>query len=305
MERFVLVAVFLIWSSLGIALARTPTDLCVEVSTSLGEEESLRKLVLDELRHHPSHKLAGQGCLSTLYMDMFELNGVIYLTARINREVPIRHQIKDPKDMSHKLRDAISQVLSHDPIFLADDITHFSAVQRAAHSVLKRGHNVLRLELYQGLARGSGSAAFAPGFAVGLARGADHWQVYTRVYFGGWPGNPQAHGYNLQVDTGADIGLAYELSKLSNTSLYFGAGFGLQYLRYEGRVIANDPNSVDNRNHFGPTFHAKVGVRMLRWFDFECDFFAIGYLPMFGDDKDSRLEGFYPPTLQIGMGIGW
>lgn len=277
--------------------ARSATKLCVEVRSEEKEVKNLRKLVLDELAHHPTHIRVDQVCDSVLKVEMFTVKGVHYLTARINQEVPVRHAFKDLEELDEKLSDALRQVLAHDPVYLADDITHYSAIKRAAHSILKRGNNIWRVEMFQGIARGGSNAAFSPGAAVTITRGADHWQVFTRIYFGGWPGEIADGQTVLRVNTGADAGLTYEFSRLGNTSLYASLGAGLHYLRYE--------DSIDVRNDFGPTLHARVGIRFLRIHDFDCDLFVAGYLPLHGADVDTRLDDFYPLGLQAGLGVGF
>ncbi len=285
--------------------ARAATRLCVKVAADAQDKDGLHKLILDELAHHPSHQVVTEDCQSLLSVDLFELRNKRYLTTRINREVPVRYDIGDASELGEKVSQAIAQVLSHDPVYLADDITHYSAIRRAAYSILKRGHNIWRLELFQGIGNGGDNVAFAPGAAVSVTRGADNWQVYTRVFFAGWPG--AAHGSDtvLQVAVGADIGLTYEFSARSNFSFYVSAGLGLEYLRYEGRLNPDDPNSLDQRNDFGPTFSVRLGMRMFRIYDFDCDLFVTGYLPMFPADADTLLGRFYSPTMQAGLGVGF
>jgi hypothetical protein len=281
------------------------TRLCVEVRADPKNQEALTRLVQDELGHHPTHQVVEADCPSKLQLELFVIEGVTYLTARINQEVPVRYNFKRADELSGYVTDAVAQVLSHDPVYLVDDITHYSAVQRAAHSVLKRGHNSWRLELFQGIGRGEGNAAFAPGGAISMSRGADHWQVFARVYFAGWPGAATGADRVLQVYTGADAGLTYEFSALSSFSFYVSAGLGVQYLRYQGRVDPNDPQSQDYRNDFGPSLSMRLGARFLRLYDFDCDLFVAGYLPMFPADVDTRLGTFYPPSLQAGLGVGF
>jgi hypothetical protein len=302
--RKTLIALLLL-ASCRVTSARAATRLCVQVEANSGDEASLRKLVLDEMARHPTHRVVESGCQSVLMVEFFELRETFYLTVRINQEVPIRQEMKEPGELGSKVSDAISQVLSHDPVYLADDITHYSAIQRAAHSILKRGNNYWRLELFQGIGRGGDNAAFAPGGAVSINRGADHWQVYTRIYFGGWPGAAMGSERVLQVYTGADVGLTYEFNADSNLSFYVSTGLGLQYLRFEGRLDPANPDSLETRNDFGPSFHARVGLRFLRIYDFDCDLFVAGYVPLFPADSDTRLGDFYPPSLQAGIGVGF
>jgi hypothetical protein len=285
--------------------ARAATRICVEINCQKSDRQSLKKLILNELAHHPTHVYAENECQSNLVVELFEIRKLNILTARINEEVPVRYQFKDFKDLEDKLRTALSLVLSHDPVHLAEDITHYSTLQRAAHSVLKRGHNFFRLEVFQGIASGGSNATFFPGAAIVVSRGADHWQVYTRAYFSGNPKNAKDKDMVSSINTGADLGLSYEFNSLSNISAYVSAGLGLQYLRFKGLVDAEDPDSLDHRNDFGPTFHIRLGVRFLRIYDFDFDLFAAGFLPMFGADEDTNLGDFYSPSLQIGLGIGF
>ncbi len=285
--------------------ARAETRLCLEIKAPDPRMKNFEKLVRAELAHHPTHRVVADRCQSLLVVEIFEMKQAWFLTARVNQEVPVRHSFKKLENLEHHLKDAVSQVLSHDPVYLADDITHYSTIQRAANSVLKRGNNYWRLELYQGIGRGGAPASFAPGAAVSVTRGADNWQVFVRVFFGGWPGNPGEDDAVLAVNTGADAGLTYEFSELSSSTFYLSLGAGLQYQRYSGRLDPNDPESIGYRNDFGPTLSARAGFRFLRIYDFDCDLFVQGYLPLYPADVDSLIGKFYPLTLQAGFGVGF
>lgn len=285
--------------------ARAAVDLCLEIRAPAEQLPGLRGLVVDELAHHPSHRLVESSCRSRLLLQLFQLEGVWYLTARINREVPVRYHLDDLRQLDDKLRSSISRVLGHDPVYLADDITHYTAVQRAAHSILKRGHNYWRLELFQGLGRGSASPLLAPGGAVSLNRGADHWQVFVRVFAAGWPGRPSGGEMVLTVHTGAEGGLTYEFSERGWATFYLSAGLGLEYRRYSGLLDAADPDSLDYRNDFGPAFTLRAGVRLLRFYSFDCDIFILGRVPLYPADKDTLLSTFYPLDMQAGVGVGF
>jgi biopolymer transport protein ExbD len=68
----------------------------------------------------PSHQVVTKDCQSLLSVDLFELRKKRYLTARINREVPVRYDVGDSAELGEKVSEAIAQVLSHDPVYLAD-----------------------------------------------------------------------------------------------------------------------------------------------------------------------------------------
>jgi hypothetical protein len=285
--------------------AQARTRLCLQIKAPAGQLKNFEKLVRAELAHHPTHEVVAGECQSVLTVEIFEMKKTWFLTARTNQEVPVRHSFKKMDELEHHLKDALSQVLSHDPVYLVDDITHYSSLQRAAHSILKRGNNYWRLELFQGIGRGGSPVSWSPGAAVSITRGADNWQVFIRVFFGGWPGNPRDNDAVLAVNTGADVGLTYEFSTRSASSFYLSLGVGLQYQRYSGLLDPNDPESVDYRNDFGPTLSARAGFRFLRIYDFDCDVFVQGYLPLYPADVDSLIGKFYPVTLQAGLGVGF
>jgi hypothetical protein len=249
--------------------AQARTRLCLQIKAPAGQLKNFEKLVRAELAHHPTHEVVAGECQSVLTVEIFEMKKTWFLTARTNQEVPVRHSFKKMDELEHHLKDALSQVLSHDPVYLVDDITHYSSLQRAAHSILKRGNNYWRLELFQGIGRGGSPVSWSPGAAVSITRGADNWQVFIRVFFGGWPGNPRDNDAVLAVNTGADVGLTYEFSTRSASSFYLSLGVGLQYQRYSGLLDPNDPESVDYRNDFGPTLSARAGFRFLRIYDFD------------------------------------
>jgi hypothetical protein len=167
--------------ALAAPAAGAATTLCVEVrSDDAALGAGLRKLVLDEVAHYPSHSVVdrdwsdGRGssapdpagaaplCASRLAVELFQLAGQRYITARVNREVPVRFGVgKD--NLAERLAAALRLALRNDPVHLATDPRELSAVQRAAHSILRRGHTRVRLELFQAIAGSDRGATFAPG----------------------------------------------------------------------------------------------------------------------------------------------
>jgi hypothetical protein len=283
--------------------------LCVQVDTEDEIKDGLFKLVLSEIGRHPSHNVVQYDCEVTLRVELFYLEKRRYLTVRIDREVPLRHEVSDSVALKEKLADSISIVLGNDPVHLAQDISQYSLVQRASHSVVKKGQNIWRIELYQTLSRGPDDLLFAPGGAIAITRGAGHWQVLARIYFGGWPGNLAENEVALRVSTGGDVGLTYEFSELSAATFYLSIGAGLQYLRYEGMVEVDNEKMEDHIDQVGVVLFSRLGVRFLRFLDFDCDLFATGYLPLFNtNETDGYLlgeDGLYTPSIQIGIGVGF
>ena len=287
--------------------------LCVEVQApEAAAAAGLKKLVFDELGHYPSHTVVSRGdggrdrdCASRLFVELFEAGKTSYLTARVDRGIPARYTVKDAADLGETVAKALRLVLESDPAYLAEDITRYSAAQRAAHSVLKRGHNRLRVEAYEVTAIADG-ASFAPGGAVSINRGADNWQVFSRVYFGGLPGAVPSSGRVLRIHAGGDAGLVYELNALSWSTFYLGAGAGVQVVSFEGRADPSDPKVLDTRTDVGLDAFVRAGVRFLRFYDFDCDLFTAAYLPVWvGGDPDSLLARRWSPSFIAGIGVGF
>jgi hypothetical protein len=291
----------------GRPVSADQVSICLKVAAQPeGQTGGLRRLAKAELGHHGrTHRLVEEGCLSTLEVQLFVVDGVRYLTVRIDQQVPVRHSFRDAGELGSKLSKAVARVLRHDPEYLKRDITRLSGLQRFLHSILKRGHNRYRLELFQSVARSGAGAVSAPGGALCFARGADHFQVFARLYFAGTPGRP-ARGRTLKIYSGADLGLIYELGERSSTTFYVGGGVGAQLLSYEGRLASDDPDSLETAIKVGATVSARVGARFFRAYDFDLDLFAVGYVPLFNTrDPDSTLMDHYTPSVLLGLGVGF
>ncbi|MCK5800779.1 MAG: hypothetical protein KAI47_26510 [Deltaproteobacteria bacterium] len=285
--------------------AQGAVKLCVEIKASKSEKANIEKLVASELAHHPDHRVAKRDCESTLKVDFFTADGVRYLTVRINREIPVRFTYRTPSDLHQKISEAITRVLGQDPVYLQKDITRYSGVQRALHSILKRGHNRYRVELFQILTTNGDEALGLPGAAFAISRGSKHWRVFSRIYFGGDPQKAVARKL-LKACLGADVGLTYEFSARDTGSFYLSAGFGAQLLYYEGRLTPKDPSSQTSAHKLGATFSLRVGYRLFRASDFDIDLFSQGYLPLFlTRDPDSTLINSYTPSFVAGVGVGF
>jgi hypothetical protein len=290
------------------ALAQVP--LCVEVRAPEAEAAGIRKLVLSELARHPSHPVVESGCTSRLLVEVFEAAGTRYLTARIGEEVPVRYAVKDDRDVETRLVEALSLVLHNDPVYLSEDITHYSEWQRLLHSVGKRGRNAYRFEVFEAMSRDGNGPVFVPGGAFSVTRGSGSWQVMARVYAGGLPAGTEGDRRKLRAIAGADAGITYEFLEKASWSPYLAAAAGVQYMRFEGMVPDGAGGRArDSIDEIGAVVSGRAGVRFLRWHDFDIDLWVAGYLPLFNtNDPDSTLfgsSGLYTPSMQAGIGVGF
>ncbi len=293
----------------GQAAAQVP--LCLEVERP-GEDAALAdfpRLVEEVLAHHKSHALVQAGCRVRLRVELFRVGGVLHLTARTDQQVPVRYQVREPDELGGRLKDALSLVLHSEPTYLAEDLEHLSAVERMGHSIGQAGRTAWRLELFEVVTRAPG-AAFATGGAFGVTRGSGHWQILARAYGAGGAERPRGDGRVLRGLAGADVGLAWESHAREDWTFYAGLSLGLQFLRFEGRLEdgSGEP-SLEAVNQVTGALGLRVGMRFFRTHDFDCDVFAMGYLPVTAtNDKDVPLwgeGGLYTPSLQLGLGVGF
>jgi hypothetical protein len=76
-------------------------------------------------------------------------------------------------------------------------------------------------------------------------------------------------------------------------------GLGVTFIRYEGRTLSNDPNSLTYINQPGAAAYLRAGIRFFRINDFDLDLYAASHLPMFKtEDVDSQLTGYYTPSFE-------
>jgi hypothetical protein len=289
--------------------ARAEVLICLDVKSDRDDQAAFEKLVRSELARHPSHRASASGCESRLSVELFHLGNTRYLTVRIDGEIPMRYPVASDAELENRLGDGVSRALGNDPAYLAENPERMSGGERALRSVLVRGNNTFRLSLFQTVARTDTGAAFAPGLAFELSRGADHFAVFARTAVAG---NLSAiHGSEraLRLLGQVDAGVTYEASARAATSGYLGLGAGLTLLRFEGRVDENDPDSLDRVDVAGATLEARFGVRFFRMYDFDCDAFLITALPLFATKNPDALlfgeSGIYTPFVQLGLGVGF
>jgi hypothetical protein len=291
----------------GMGSAAVATCLTVDVEDS-GARPGFEKLVRVELARHPSHALATEACRVSLLVQLFKVGGSQQLTMRLDENVPVRFTIGKGDSLVERVAEAMSLVLGNDPTTLAEDITKLSTIERASHAMAVQGINIWRFELFESMYRTGSGTAFAPGGSFGVTRGAGHWQVLGRIYFSGWPNDPEEDRPVLKIAAGADVGITYELSAAANATGYFSFGLGLQFTRFEGRVAALG-GEIDTLDSFAPHAFGRIGVRMFRLYDFDFDIFAAGYLPMKATrQEDSEVfpeKGRYTMSAQVGVGVGF
>lgn len=298
-----------LWLLLIPQWAAASVPLCLRVTDSTSATSGLEKLTRSEVSKHTSHMVVDDHCTSRLVVELFNTGSVRYLSIGIEGEVPTRFAIEQDKDVDRHLTEGITLSLGSDPEHLMANADNGSGLERMRESILEKGRNTYRIEAFETWARTDTGSTFSPGIGVGVQRGADHWQVYARTYFSYSPSSVANDDRVLRLSSGLDLGLNYEFSRRAMTSPYIGAGVGVGFLRFEGLDNPSDATSGDHVETLGALTNVRVGVRTLRFFDFDAEVFVAGYLPLFKTHRiDSELfgeSGTYTPFLQLGVGVGF
>ncbi|MFZ5895739.1 MAG: hypothetical protein ACOY0T_32075 [Myxococcota bacterium] len=285
-------------------------SLCLEVKTDVvANQAGFEKLVRSELARHPSHHVVEASCDSRLLVELFELGKSRFLTVRIDGEIPLRYTLSSERELEVRLAEGISRVLRNDPAYLAEAPTRLSSGERAVRAVLVHGVNNYRLAFFEAIARTDTGMAFAPGVGFELARSGGHFGIFVRTALAYSPPGVRGDQRSLNLLGQAEAGLTYEWWPRRGWTPYAGLSAGALALRFEGRVDPRDPNSQDGVMTTGAMLGARVGVRLLRLYDFDCDAFATLVAPLFATrNPDAELfgeRGVYTPLAQLGLGVGF
>ena len=292
---------------LGAAPARAAVGLCLAVRSEGEQRAGFEELVRSEVARHRSHELSAR-CETRLLVELFHVASTRYLKVRVDGEIPIRNAVNEDAALEARLKDAISRALHSDPAYLAEDPSRLSSGERTLNSLV-HGHNSYRISLFEAVVRTDTGGAFAPGVGFELARGANQVQVWARSSLAGsWSGVAGSQRA-LRLLGGLDAGLNYELSPRAAASGYAGLGAGLVVLRFEGRLDPEDAATLDRLNTVGAVLELRLGARFFRLYDFDCDVFALGALPLFATkNPDAQLfgdGGVYTPFAQLGVAVGF
>lgn len=296
--RLFALAMLLVWPASGWAQATTAT--CVEVLTRRDDADELRRLVVDELDRHATHRSAEEGCTSYLRVETIEVAEGRYLTGRINDQVPHRERIQG-EDLAGALTRLLTVVLHNDPVRLRGPRTE--GWFRGGLRVLKRGHSMWGIEAYQTAAWLDGGPSSLPGLALSFRREVADWHLGARMAYAGRVGeDPETLVMKHHVL--AQLQLAWFASSTADASFYYSALIGLEHQRYSGPAPGFGEGEFDEATATGLGVGARVGVELFRTTTGRLDLFAHAQLPAFAaSDEEGGVVDAWMPTFGIGAGI--
>lgn len=282
------------------AWAQATTATCVEVITRRSDAEELRRLVVDELDRHPTHRSAEDGCTSFMRVELIEVAEGRYLTGRINDQVPHRERVEGD-DLVGALSSLLTVVLHNDPVRLRgprnDDWF------RRGLRVLKSGRTLWGFEAYQVGAWLDGGAASLPGVAVQVRREVSNWHLGARMSYAGRLGDDPDH-LVMNHHVTAHMQLAWFASEVADTSFYATGLVGLEHQRFAGPAPGYGAGEHDEVGVTGLGVGGRVGVEFFRTTTGRLDVFAQLIAPAFvAQDEEGGVVDAWVPTATLGAGL--
>ncbi len=290
----------------GAASAQGPTETCVEVATERADARALRRLVVDELDRHPTHRGVEapkdrSACGSYLRVEVIELAEGRWLTGRINDQVPHRERVHDD-DLTGALSRLLTVVLHNDPVRLRGP--RRGDWVRDSLRDLKRGRTLWGVEAYQVGGWLDGGVAALPGLALNLRREVDAWHLGVRLGYAGRPGAaPEDLALNHHV--AAQLQVIWFADALGDASFYGGALIGAEHQRFSGPAPGYGDGASDTASATGLAVGGRLGVELFRTTTGRFDLFAQVALPAFvaNDEDAAGVVDAWLPTVTVGAGM--
>lgn len=278
------------------AAAQAPTQTCVEVVSDAVDAAGLRALVESELDRHPTHRAVQTACESFLRVELIEVDGQRFLTARINTQVPHREVVTD---LEAAVGAMLTVVLNNDPIRLRGPQDR-GWVRRQLHA-LRSGVTYFGVEAYQIGAWVHGDLRSLPGVALQARREVDQWHLGVRLALA-WRLSDYGDALTLTGHVAGQLQVAWFWSDTADTSAYFGALMGLEHQRFSGPSSFDD--GVDRIAKTGFAAGGRIGVEMFRTTTGRLDLFGQVMLPVGSTtDAENGVVDAYVPTVSLGAGM--
>ncbi len=273
---------------------------CVEVITRRTDPEELRRLVIDELERHPTHRAADDDCESYLRVEVLALADQQFVTARVNTEVPHREKVAGD-DLAGAIGRVLRVVLHNDPVTLRGP--HKEDVFRAGVRALKAGRFLFGAEAFQIVGLVEGEASSAPGLAFVARREVLAWHLGARLSFAHrLDGDPSELA--LTGHAGLQLHLAWFPWYEADTSGYLGLVLGMDHERFEGPAPLLGPGETHTFATTGFGVGVRTGLELFRTTTSRLDLFAQAVLPAYSaTDDEAGVVDSWVPTVSIGAGM--
>jgi hypothetical protein len=284
------------------AHAQSGLDTCVHVTSSTAEAAGLDRLVRSELDRHPTHRASAPPCAQQLYVEMFALEGELYLTARLSGHVPHRVRVTSGR-VDVAVSSLLRVVLGNDPLVLRDPKSG-DWFSRALFGLRERAHPLWGIEVTQRWVFAGGTPRSLPVLSLHYRRELDQWQLGLRVEAGGWLGG-QLDALHPTLIVSLLPELAWFTSRTAASAGYVSLGIGVSHQRFEG-PRSDEPDTRGTSASTGLLFALRIGVELFRTTTTRFSLFLEASLPAFSatDPRQPVVRGF-TPSLGVGAGVSF
>jgi hypothetical protein len=275
------------------------TDTCVEVDAP-SDREALRTLIESELDRHPSHHAVREGCVSYLRIELIELEGERFLTARINEQVPERVRV-GAGGVEAAVSNLLTVVLHNDPVRLRGPLSkNWLGEQREA---FVKGQNQLSIESFELFTLLDGRLQTLPGFVISGRREAPRWFLGVRLAAAVSPSSGEAVALTSYVSAAAEGALFSHPS--AETSLFGSLLLGVELERFSGPAPFLGEGARGTAVGMGFSPGVRGGVELLRLSEIRLAFSLEARLPVFlSDDPDGGvMRDAWMPSAALAGGL--
>ncbi len=294
----------------ALAHAQSPTETCVEVVTRRSDAEELRRLVIDELDRHPTHRSiepasgpqtpAGLGCASHLRVEFIAVEESWFVTGRINNQVPHREAVVD-EDLAEAISRMLRVVLHNDPVRLRGPRS--SDWLRGALRGLKEGRSLFGVEAYAVGLMLDGEPSNLSGVAITFRREVAQWHLGARLGYAGFMGETPGR-LVMRHNVAAQLQLAWFHSALTDLGFYLAGLLGVEHQRFAGPAPLYGPDEEDEASATGVAVGVRAGLELFRTTSSRVDLFTQFVAPAFlSADEEGGVVDSYVPTLSLGAGM--
>ena len=294
-----IVALAAAWSAP--AAAQSVAETCVEVLTRRADANELRRLVMDELDRHRTHRAAEKDCLTFLRVELIETAEHTYVTARMNAEVPHREKV-DGGDLAPAISRALRVVLHNDPVRLKGPREE-DFLRRSLRS-LKSGRFLFGAEVFQVGALAGGELSTLPGVAFVARREVHRWHLGARLAFAHEVDETSPMNLGLTSHVSAQLQVSWFPNWDADFSPYLAGLMGVDHQRFRGpaHLLAGEQTARASATGLG--LGLRGGAELFRTTTGRVDLFAQATLPAFSSsDEEAGVVDEWVPTVTVGAGI--
>jgi hypothetical protein len=294
------------------AVAQAKVALCVSfIGPTLERPQEYRRLLEQELRHHPTHRVVARGCEAELVLEYIRLEKTAVLTGRLRGGVPHRVKVERVSALPARMREVVSFLLEREPVYLVENLETSGLLNRPRQSLLKHGRNLYGLEIHELFVFTRQTRASLPGLAFRFRRTVDRWYLGAVAAFAFNPrplprdegGAASLEGHFFRFAGAARFEAGVNFFSDAPASLLVSGLAGVSFMHLYGPDAAGGVNDIVGALM---ELSARVGVELFRLYAFRLTCHGQVNLPLHPfRDEDYGLIDDYTPSVELGCGVAF